>query len=663
MIKSSQNFIKCGLMIKILNNFIYRITTLPALNTHFVTKLYSTNVSHWKNINYNIKFPLIITKSVIKIYINKFWSNVMDGLLENQYILFILRVTFIDNQNKSLCKALKLGKENKKQLIDFLIDRFGLMNEAYKSTQISSITISYRILEGNFVSDLDVDSKNKIYHTFYKNKLPIGYKPEDYGLILNHKNNFYLISIMENIIMSLDQINEHNQIINLCKYFKKNKVLFEWKDIIVDSNNIIREIGKSIYHFKDGEIILIKILKQTKPIQPTNLDKNLSNNIITMDLETILINNVHVPYLLCWYDGLSTHSYFIKNLNDNNLENNILDIITKAMNDICKRKYKNYQIYLHNFSKFDGYFLVKYLAKIGIVDAIINDGKIITINYTHTNGYSIRFKDSYLLLPSSLRKLCNFFKVETQKGIFPYLYPIIDYFGLVPSIIYFQNVSNNEYNSYVESFKNKIWNFKDEAIKYCNIDCISLYQILIKFNNLIFNKFSLNINRYPTLPSLSFGIWRTHYIPHDKDKEGKIIQLDNTNQSVVHKLSGVIANDIRLGYTGGAVDMYIPRPPKGLKIFGYDVNSLYPSQMLNFDMPVGTPNFTSNINLDDRPFGFFYCEIVAPDNLKQPIIQTHVNTENGMRTIAPLGYWNDMWNNFFDCLSNCWNIFPILSLI
>ena len=29
---------------------------------------------------------------------------------------------------------------------------------------------------------------------------------------------------------------------------------------------------------------------------------------------------------------------------------------------------------------------------------------------------------------------------------------------------------------------------------------------------MIFNKFELNINRYPTLSSLSFGIWRTHYI-------------------------------------------------------------------------------------------------------------------------------------------------------
>jgi hypothetical protein len=35
-------------------------------------------------------------------------------------------------------------------------------------------------------------------------------------------------------------------------------------------------------------------------------------------------------------------------------------------------------------------------------------------------------------------------------------------------------------------FINKIWFFRTEAINYCFIDCISLYEILIKFNNLIF---------------------------------------------------------------------------------------------------------------------------------------------------------------------------------
>jgi hypothetical protein len=111
------------------------------------------------------------------------------------------------------------------------------------------------------------------------------------------------------------------------------------------------------------------------------------------------------------------------------------------------------------------------------------------------------------------------------------------------------------------------------------------------------------------------------------------------NENSIPQLSGKIANDVRQAYTGGAVDMYIPKPPKGVKIYCYDVNSLYPFVMKEFDMPVGKPIFfDGDIRaIDPKAFGFFYCEIIAPDNIKHPIIQTHVKTKNGIRTIAPIG--------------------------
>jgi hypothetical protein len=83
---------------------------------------------------------------------------------------------------------------------------------------------------------------------------------------------------------------------------------------------------------------------------------------------------------------------------------------------------------------------------------------------------------------------------------------------------------------------------KNEAIKYCEVDCISLYQIIIKFNDLIFEHFKINIHKYPTISSLAFAIFRTNFL------EGNTIP----------QLSGQVAKDIRSSYTGGAVDMYIP---------------------------------------------------------------------------------------------------------
>ena len=56
-------------------------------------------------------------------------------------------------------------------------------------------------------------------------------------------------------------------------------------------------------------------------------------------------------------------------------------------------------------------------------------------------------------------------------------------------------------------------------------------------------------------------------------------------------LSGKIEDDIRQGYTGGAVDMFIPKAPAGMKIYAYDVNSLYPFVMKTFKFPIGYPTY------------------------------------------------------------------------
>jgi len=90
--------------------------------------------------------------------------------------------------------------------------------------------------------------------------------------------------------------------------------------------------------------------------------------------------------------------------------------------------------------------------------------------------------------------------------------------------------------------------------------------------------------------------------------------------------------------------MYIPYNKNNKEIYAYDVNSLYPFVMKEYDMPTGNPvYFQGDIRaVDKNAFGFFFCNIIAPEGLKHPILQTHVNTDNGIRTIAPLGSWSDM---------------------
>lgn len=305
-------------------------------------------------------------------------------------------------------------------------------------------------------------------------------------------------------------------------------------------------------------------------------------------------------------------------------------MIIDCMKDLMVRKYNNYKVYIHNLAGFDANFLLKILVNLGIVKPIIHHGKIISINFKY-NKYNVTFRDSRQLLNASLRSLGIAFGVKILKTIFPYFFVNennLNYNSHVPEFKYFTEISEIEYQDYMNQFIGKLWNLEIETVKYCNIDCISLYQILIKFNSLIYKLFEINIHKHPTLSSLAFAIYRTHFLKKD----------------TIAQLSGQIAKDIRQSYTGGAVDMYIPENLKGEELYSYDVNSLYPSQMESQLMPINHPTlFYGDIRkVDPNAFGFFYCKIKAPDNLEHPILQTHIKTNNGMRTIAPLGVWSDM---------------------
>jgi hypothetical protein len=95
-------------------------------------------------------------------------------------------------------------------------------------------------------------------------------------------------------------------------------------------------------------------------------------------------------------------------------------------------------------------------------------------------------------------------------------------------------------------------------------------------------------------------------------------------------------HDLKISYTGGATDVYRPYSRNAK---GYDVNSLYPTQMNNYPIPVGKITFFEGdiSKLDPKAFGFFEVDITAPEDLQIPIIQTRVKTSTGTRTVAPLG--------------------------
>ncbi len=220
---------------------------------------------------------------------------------------------------------------------------------------------------------------------------------------------------------------------------------------------------------------------------------------------------------------------------------------------------------------------------------------------TSTQGgtrYWVEFRDSYQLLPQSLDKLCDTFNIYEKH--------------LVRKTSFDHTMLNST-------------NYLDgplyELLKhYLIMDVKSLYYVLFEFENWFLAAYNFNPLKFLTLPQLSLQLFRrVFYEPDALNPSSKITIL-----------RGVFHNFISDAYYGGCTVVYKPSVQFG---YYYDVNSMFPSAMLNF-MPTGHPcKYDITCGLKNL-FGFARVSVEAPD-IKYPILP--IRTEYGL--IYGCGSW------------------------
>nr|QWO71399.1 DNA polymerase [Lyophyllum semitale] len=595
-----------------------------------------------KWLNYSVEFNnIILNSSDITNSLTQFWNDVMLQIDKNKVILIQFKIKNSVGEYNSISYVQRVENDEYKlnELIKYFHEFWSLKLEDYYMIKVSSIIYKYKILNIDNLKD-SKDSKFKIsklnsHKNIIQEKQP-SFKFSGFNLPAtmditkwgachfynNYKNAIvYKTKSKSEYVISLF---DNYQIVELKI---ENHTIISFKDSMIDANNLTifkREIKDQEYFFENGSIILKTIKRKTPYLTKVKRSAGRSINFITMDLETRNINGVMNPYCVSIYDGKEIITFYLTDFKD------YTEMLESAILTLMKRKYNGYRVYLHNFSNFDGIFLIRVLSKLSDnIKPIIRDNKIIDLKFNFA-CYTLFFRDSYLLLPSSLEKLAKSFNVD-NKSIFPYLFVndsniSLDYEGPIPSFKYFINISKERYNEYCMNFSDKNWDLREETIKYCNQDVISLYQIISKFSKEIFELFRLDILKYPTLSSLSFAIFRSKFLKDSK----------------IPLITGKIFNDIKKAYTGGIVDVF---KPYGENIYHYDINSLYPYIMKNFPMPIGTVKyFDGDITaVEDKPFGIFDVEVNTPKNLNFPLLQTRIKTESGFRTISPLGNWKNTY--------------------
>lgn len=211
--------------------------------------------------------------------------------------------------------------------------------------------------------------------------------------------------------------------------------------------------------------------------------------------------------------------------------------------------------------------------------------------------FKLTICDSLLILPASLSKLANSFNIEQGK---------LDW-----------DVSTHDTADLYDP------KFRQDLLDYNMTYCRVLHDIIYKFYTECLSEFKIDILNCPTLPSIAFKLFRSHYM-NDKHPIG-ITWLEQYDK-------------LKPGYRGGHVDVY---KPYGEDLYYYDVNSLYPFVMDKYYYPIGTPQYFEYSEpkpLNKYLFGIVMAKIKAP-NIKAPILLTEIDN----KVVAPIGEWEGIY--------------------
>ncbi|MFH7836407.1 MAG: DNA polymerase [Candidatus Aenigmatarchaeota archaeon] len=217
-------------------------------------------------------------------------------------------------------------------------------------------------------------------------------------------------------------------------------------------------------------------------------------------------------------------------------------------------------VYAHNGGKYDFLFLIEGINKykLGkILDIKIIHGGIVSLLVEYKKK-KLLFKDTFFILPASLKSLTEDYNVKHKKLELNYELGLND-------------------KRFFDYFAN---------------DLMGLYEVISEVPEL---------TAKDTIASNSMKAFSDIYVK----KYGKMV-ANNYKKD----------NFFRYGYYGGRVEVF---KLFGRNLYYYDFNSLYPYVMQKYSYPLLIPDNFEYSN-DFNELGYYYCKIKSPNNLLIPVL-------------------------------------------
>jgi hypothetical protein len=241
-------------------------------------------------------------------------------------------------------------------------------------------------------------------------------------------------------------------------------------------------------------------------------------------------------------------------------EPNILygkDSLDKFIDYLLKLKQK-FTLVFYNGGRFDLYFVYKRLIERGIdcKKIIYSDGCYKTFTFNKISTF-----DLCLHMPGSLKNNCKAFGVADDK-------------------------SKGDFDHKKIQSWDDVEKFRNEWQPYLRLDIISMRELYLKYSKSVYDEFKVNVNKFITLSSLAYNIWRQTIGEND------IINLPYD-----------IDLFVRRSIFGGRCypqKQYFESEGDEDYLLDIDVVSLYPTAMSKNEYPIGEyRDFTNENQLED----------------------------------------------------------------